>query len=76
MHVYKGVIMEKNKKVCHCCGEEIQQNDYIFIEKIWGYFSKNKDGQKHQICLCESCYDTWIQTFKYAPEIEEVTELM
>ena len=46
------------------------------IEKIWGYFSNDKDGQKHRICLCESCYDSWIREFKYAPEIEDVTELL
>ena len=68
--------METNKKICHCCGSEIGQSDYIFIEKIWGYFSEKKDGEKHRIRLCEACYDAWIQNFKYAPEIEDVTELI
>ena len=53
-----------------------KRSNRMIIFWSWGYFSKNKDGQKHQICLCESCYDRWIQTFKLAPEIEEVTELM
>lgn len=66
--------MEKNKKICHCCGHVIGQDDYIYIEKIWGYFSKNKDGQKHMIRLCENCYDAWIQTFEKTPDIEDVTE--
>ena len=56
--------MEKNRKICHCCGNEIENQEYICIEKIWGYFSKDKDGQKHRINLCEDCYDTWIQSFK------------
>lgn len=68
--------MEKNVKMCHCCGNVIGQNDYICIEKSWGYFSNNKDGQKHTIRLCESCYDAWIQNFKYSPDIEDVTELV
>lgn len=68
--------MEKNKKVCHCCGHEINQADYLYIEKVWGYFSKDKDGQKHCIILCEDCYDKWIHNFKYAPEISEMTELI
>ena len=68
--------MEKNRKICHCCGNEIENQEYICIEKIWGYFSKDKDGQKHRINLCEDCYDTWIQSFKYPPEITEMTEIL
>ena len=47
--------MEENKKICHCCGHEIKQEDYLYIEKDWGYFSNGKDGQKHSFILCESC---------------------
>lgn len=68
--------MEKNKKICHCCGHEIKQEDYLYIEKDWGYFSNEKDGQKHRFILCESCYDEWIKKFKYAPEISDITELV
>ncbi len=68
--------MEQRLNVCHCCGHDLGQSEYICIEKIWGYFSNNKDGEKHTIRLCESCYDTWIRQFKYSPEIEEVTELI
>ena len=57
--------MEKNTKICHCCGRAIGQEDYVHI-----------DGQKHVIDLCEDCYDRWIQDFKHAPEILETTELM
>ena len=68
--------MEKNIKICHCCGRAIGQEDYLNIEKVWGYFSKGKDGQKHEINICEDCYDRWIQGFKKAPEVTEMTELI
>lgn len=68
--------MENNKIVCHCCGNLIEKEDFLSIEKVWGYFSRGKDGQKHQINLCEACYDRWIQGFKYAPDVTEITELM
>ena len=29
--------MEKNRKICHCCGNEIENQEYICIEKIWGW---------------------------------------
>lgn len=66
--------MKKNVNRCNCCGTTIEQKDFIYIEKIWGYFSNQKDGQKHSFCVCEDCYDAWISGFKYAPESEEVTE--
>lgn len=68
--------MEKNVKICHCCGKKIEGADYLHIEKVWGYFSKDKDGQKHQIDLCEECYDNWVQGFKYKPDVMEMTELL
>lgn len=68
--------MEKSTKICNCCGRIIGQEEYVHIEKIWGYFSREKDGQKHVINLCEDCYDRLIRNFKYAPEILETTELI
>lgn len=68
--------MSEYKRICHCCGKEIGQEDYVCIEKTWGYFSNHKDGQKHKICLCEPCYDAWTKKFKYAPEIEEIKEFL
>ncbi|WP_418751308.1 hypothetical protein [Frisingicoccus sp.] len=68
--------MEKNTKICNCCGRIIGQEEYVHIEKVWGYFSREKDGQKHVINLCEDCYDRLIRNFKYAPEILETTELI
>ena len=68
--------MEKNTKICYCCGRMIGQEDYMHIEKVGGYFSKGKDGQKHSIDLCEDCYDSWIRDFKKSPDISETTELV
>ena len=68
--------MEEKLNVCHCCGHDLGQREFVHIEKIWGYFSNNKDGQKHKIRLCEECYDAWVRRFKYPPDIEEITELI
>lgn len=38
------------------------QTDYLKVTKTWGYFS-NKDLEIHEFCLCEDCYDAWIQNF-------------
>ncbi|HIU03839.1 MAG TPA: hypothetical protein IAB63_11375 [Candidatus Onthocola gallistercoris] len=68
--------MKKTEIICHCCGKIIGQADYLHIEKEWGYFSGGKDGEKHEINLCEACYDRWIRTFKYPPSVTEKTELL
>lgn len=66
---------------CNICGKELRQEldiikeDYIFVKKSWGYFSK-KDGQTHQFCLCEDCYDKWIKSFKIPVEIKDTTEMI
>ncbi len=54
--------------VCDCCGKEIkkEKEDYLEIEKTWGYFSE-KDGDKHQFDICEHCYDVWVGGFVYPP---------
>jgi hypothetical protein len=31
-------------------------NEYFHFKKTWGYTSR-KDGQEHEIVLCEDCYD-------------------
>ena len=49
------------KLFCNCCGKEIlmKENsqialeDYVVIEKSWGYFSK-KDGIRQKMIICES----------------------
>ena len=71
-----------HKKVyCNLCGKEmivdqvVSKQDYLFIQKDWGYFSK-KDGEDHTIRICESCYDQWIQTFKVPVKRKKQTELL
>lgn len=54
--------------------EEIVE-DFIKIEKTWGYFSK-KDGETHQIWLCEDCYDTMRRQFGLTVEITEEEVLL
>ena len=41
----------------------------------WGYFS-NKDGETHQFCLCEDCYDEMIKKFRIPVHVSERTELL
>lgn len=72
--------MNKIEKYCNMCGKNIKESgldreDYLLIEKEWGYFS-DKDGEKHTICMCENCYDLWIKSMKKPPIVEEVTELL
>ena len=54
--------MNQREKCCNMCGKRIKEEagilkeDYLVIEKKWGYFSE-KDGEIHKIRLCEECYD-------------------
>lgn len=56
------------KIVCNKCGREIHfgkdqiQEDFLSVEKRWGYFS-NKDNQVDCFDLCEECYDEFVSTF-------------
>ena len=51
--------------ICNCCKKSIDtaKNDFIHIEKEWGYFS-NKDGKKQEVDLCEKCWDKITEGFK------------
>lgn len=76
---------ESGKKICvicNGCGKDIwhleggiKQEDYISMDKMWGYFS-NKDGENHHVDICEACYDRWIRTFQIPVEIRQETELL
>lgn len=67
--------------ICNLCGKEIKaingisKEDFIILKKQWGYFSA-KDGQVHEICICEACYDDWIKTFKMPPQRSNAVELI
>ncbi len=57
------------KVICNCCGKEIEKNshgymeDYIHIEKTWGYTS-SKDGDKTNVDICEECWNKFERNFK------------
>ena len=71
--------MNRFEKCCNMCGKKIserglQQEDSLVIDKKWGYFS-DKDGERHRIVLCETCYDALIKQFIIPPDVEEITEM-
>lgn len=72
--------MEK-RIICNCCGKEINmergiaRQDYLYIRKEWGYFSK-KDGKIQEFYLCEDCYDDMISRFQIPVVTTEMTELI
>ena len=57
------------KVICNCCGKEIEKNDhgyfedYIHIEKKWGYTSDN-DGKEDNADICEKCWINITDSFK------------
>lgn len=74
MRTYKEtVIRVKDETFCNCCGKKIEKEDFVEIEKIWGYFS-GKDGVKESFDLCETCYDKITAGFKIPPERKDITE--
>ena len=54
-------------------GEKHNKEDYVLIQKAWGYFS-DKDGKKYTLRMCENCYDKLVAACVIPPEIENVTE--
>ena len=74
-------IKEISKMICNQCGKEIpvvngQAREGVFSADVtWGYFSE-KDGEKQEFDICESCYDTWIRNFKLPITSQEITELL
>lgn len=51
--------------------DEFNMNyEFARIAATWGYGSK-KDGEKHEIFLCEKCYDFIIKEMGIDPKIEE-----
>lgn len=69
----------KPNPVCSKCGREIAAEgacpeDYLQVEKQWGYFSKDKDGLRHRFCLCEACYDQMTKGFVHPVQEEEALE--
>jgi hypothetical protein len=56
---------------CNKCGQEIiGYNDYLEVEKTWGYYS-NKDLDTYKFVLCEQCCDILVGSFKLPVHIVE-----
>lgn len=73
----------KNQAVyCNCCGRKIcteekkEKTSFLTIEKEWGYFSTEKDGEIHRMDICEECYDGLVKSFVIPPEIRKMTEYL
>ena len=64
---------------CNACGRTIiygemhNKEDYLVLEKEWGYFSK-KDGKKYKIRMCEDCFDSLVGSLRIPPQIDDITE--
>lgn len=67
----------KEELRCNICGKVLdpQKEDYLYIEKEWGYFSA-KDGRKDRLRICESCYDQWVAQFQIPVETGDITEFV
>lgn len=71
----------KKRIMCNCCGREIHvepgisMQDYLYIKKEWGYFSK-KDGEMQEFNLCEECYDDIISRFRIPVTTTDIVEFM
>lgn len=62
--------------ICNCCGKSIRsacfceedinpliiRDEYMTINKDWGYFSK-WDGETHNVDLCQECCEKIASTF-------------
>lgn len=70
---------QDEKLICNGCGRSLRQEngiyreDFVRIQKKWGYFS-SKDMEKHTLILCEECYDNLVKGLAIPPEITEDTE--
>lgn len=66
---------------CNKCGKMLRVENGLLkegafsTEACFGYFS-SKDGQKHEIDLCEDCYEAWISEFEVPVTVSEQTELL
>jgi ribosomal-protein-alanine N-acetyltransferase len=66
---------------CNKCGKVLRVENGVLkegafsTEVCFGYFS-SKDGQKHEVDLCEDCYDAWTREFEIPVKVCEQTELL
>lgn len=77
------MVMEESMRQIYCnrCGKEIEikneiaQEDYIFIRKEWGYFSK-KDGKTQEFLMCENCIKKLEEDFVIPSRWEDTIEMV
>jgi hypothetical protein len=69
MKVYTEQVCSKLDSICcDACGESckkegFQNNEHALLTAVWGYDSK-KDLTRHEIDLCEDCFDKVIVFLK------------
>lgn len=73
--------MEKNVKMCHICGKELENKDGTMKEGIFQVsylfsYPASLDGEKHKFSMCERCYQKMISSFRVPVERENMTEYL
>lgn len=66
------------KKIyCNMCGRKMahDQEEYLFVQKEWGYFSK-RDQKGYRFYLCENCFQNLTDRFQVPAEVYEQKELL
>lgn len=71
--------MEKTR--CNRCGRVLKEDksivceDFIYIKKEWGYFSK-KDGVTQEFIICEQCAKDMLEEFVIPVKEYDIRELI
>ena len=55
--------------------ERVSTEDFLHVEKDWGYFSK-KDGMCHAFDLCEECVKKLEEGFCIPADVWEKTTIL
>ena len=61
---------------CDRCNKSCMRtfsHEYAEMKVLWGYDSR-KDEEKHEIILCEDCYDLTIKTMGIKPKVTDMFE--
>lgn len=67
--------------VCNKCGRKLKEEkgiakeDYVYICKPWGYFSR-KDGVTQEFVLCEECVEILTKGFVIPAKLSETKEML
>lgn len=60
---------------CDCCGktevgEHVEYDSTITSVDISFGYGSSRDTETHYFDICDDCYNDWIATFKYPPQID------